>query len=158
MEPPPAPPAPAPPAAIPRRPPVVYLVGCGKAKLRRPARAKNLYTGNLFRAAREHAEQHGTSWRILSARYAAVSPETVIKPYDQRLTRDLDVLRWSMSATNSLVREFGRDAEFVCLAGRDYAYPLWAEFERQGLRLSMPLDGLQVGQRLAWFKRARAAL
>ena len=61
------------------------IIGCGSAKLDRPAAAKDIYTGSLFRAARRHAETSGKPWRILSAEYGIIDPDEVIAPYDRRI-------------------------------------------------------------------------
>lgn len=70
--------------------PIVYVVPCGAAKLDHAAPARELYTGSHFRntlAAAEQlaAEEDGTVL-ILSALYGLVELDTVLEPYDVRMT------------------------------------------------------------------------
>lgn len=140
----------APPAA--RR--LVVLVGCGAAKAPKASKAKDLYTGSLFRAARKHAERLGAEWRILSARYGLVKPERVIKPYNQRMyCNALERVQWATAATTGLTWEMGgKDIEVIVLAGEAYADPICAVLESRGIICHRPLAGLTMGKRLQWFK------
>lgn len=61
------------------------LIACGKAKLKRPAPARELYTGTPFRLARDLAERSFTRWAILSAKHGLVFPFEVLEPYEQAL-------------------------------------------------------------------------
>ena len=144
----------------------VCLVGCGKSKLDRPAPARELYTGNLFRAARAYAERCD-EWRVVSALYGLVDPEREIEPYDYRLASK-DAQQWGQLVANAVVHEF-RDVgpfDLVLLMGEDYAHPIMS-----GLRVPnvsppawrgnlvgvrAPLRGLGMGKRLAWFKAEAA--
>lgn len=60
----------------------IAIIGCGASKLSESAPARDLYTGNLFRAARDHVEARGLPWLILSALHGLISPDLVIAPYD----------------------------------------------------------------------------
>jgi hypothetical protein len=134
---------------------VVYVVGCGKQKRSRRTRAANMYTGNLFRACAEHAQEHGDTWRILSGLHGMMQPSRVIEPYDARVPRRRDELQWwTTNAANSLTADPTLRGGFkvVCLAGEEYAAPLRAELERRGIEIECPLRGMQVGERLRWLK------
>jgi len=132
---------------------LVYLVGCGKSKLTKMAKAKDLYTGNLFKAARRHAERSAPTWRVLSALYGLLDPERRIAPYNRKMgPRDEDRAAWARSAAATFVNVFGTDCTVVCLAGEDYAWGICSMLEGQGIPCSTPLTGLGVGKRLAWFK------
>lgn len=136
----------------------LILVGCGKTKLAHRARAKTLYTGNLFQAARAYAEQSGAPWRVLSARYGAVSPNEMIEPYDHRLkAHGIEPRQWANSVAHTIMLHHGLDLVVEILAGVDYAAPLVSVLADRfpSIVCSTPLAGLQVGQRLAWFKRER---
>lgn len=130
------------------------LVGCGKLKLPRPARAKDLYTGTLFKASRAFAEQCD-GWRILSARYGLVSPDSRIAPYNQRLCANrLERHQWGLVAATGLTYEMrGLDFEVIVLAGEDYADPICSVLEQRGIVCKRPLRGMGIGQRMAWLKK-----
>jgi hypothetical protein len=141
----------------------IALVGCGKSKLDHAAPAHQLYTGSLFVAAsRWAAECDG--WFILSAKFGLLDPEAVIEPYEVRLGPK-DRQQWGQVAANAVVNHM-REAgpyELVLLAGEDYAAPVREAMRgsnERGWRLNCmavraPLEGLGIGQRLAWFKSER---
>lgn len=124
------------------RPPIV-VIQCGKAKLDRPAPARDLYISQPFRMARAAVERDGRPWLILSARHGLVSPDHLLAPYDRTLNsrghKEL-LARWIAGHNPP------RRVESWC--GRNYADVLrWA-----GVALTDPLEGLRIGERLAWFR------
>ena len=154
----------------------LVLVSCGQQKRSQRARAKDLYTSNLFRYARLYAETYGHYWAILSAEHGWLSPETVVAPYektligaslnDQLLFRNKFEIGWSTflrqhrglhltkggvnSKTGKAIFVQVKDLEIVVLAGQAY--------EAQLVRLpseivTYPLRGMQIGQRVSWLKR-----
>jgi len=68
---------------------ITYVIPCGAGKLDRPAPARDLYTGAMFKhtLATALAEAGATDGRvlILSARYGLVELGTVLAPYEQRM-------------------------------------------------------------------------
>ena len=61
----------------------IYLVACVKGKLPQPAPAKDLYTSDWFRKARQYVEQSGAPWFILSDEHGLVHPDTELAPYEK---------------------------------------------------------------------------
>lgn len=148
----------------------LVLVGCGKQKQARPAPAGELYTGQLFRAAKRYAEQHGDAWAILSAKHGLVLPGQVLEPYDlamDQLQAASDRNAWAGRVQAGLAcflmerphlmekrggfRRLVPGFRMTILAGRRYVEPIAAR--RIGQNISTPLDGLGIGQRLAWLKQ-----
>lgn len=127
----------------------VILIGCGKTKRDYRSQARFLYTGNLFRAARDYAVKHGSSWYILSAKYGLVNPDEEIAPYDLTLTdlnrHDRDL--WGSHVRRSLRNVGAWDREIVFLAGAEYARAVSG-----APAVKFPLQGLGIGERLRWFK------
>jgi hypothetical protein len=68
---------------------ITYVIPCGGAKLDRPARARDLYTGSMFRhtltAALALADGDDARVLILSAQYGLLDLDEFIAPYDQRM-------------------------------------------------------------------------
>ncbi len=131
----------------------IGLVGCGARKLDRPAPARELYTGTLFRLASAYAERACDEWYVLSALHGLVHPDEVLSPYDLTLAGVPVAGRWAWAAgvldgleTLGLCRE---DTHWVILAGRTYR-----EFLMPDLRgtVEVPLDGLRIGQQIARLK------
>jgi hypothetical protein len=138
----------------------VGLVACGKTKRSTPSPAEDLYTGQLFRSAREYARTHYDRWYILSAKHGLVAPTTVLEPYEQTLNTMTIVDReaWARRVLAQLVAEglhigskgFLIDERYYFHAGRRYV-----EFLEKPLIGTVPLAGLGIGQQLAWYKANR---
>lgn len=136
----------------------MIVIGCGKSKLAVKAPAKDLYTGSLFRAARRYAEAKGGPWAILSAEHGLVLPNTVLAPYDRQLKLKGGVLRsWALQAATrctQLVSQMEGTFLVEVLAGHPYAWPFRNELHWMGVESTEPLEGLGLGLRLQWLKRA----
>lgn len=150
----------------------IYLVGCGASKLDRPARARELYTGSLFVAARRYVELQAATWLILSAKHGVVDPRQRLEPYEQKLPkRGEDLLYWAKGCASGALYKTSRwvDRErgipdntpdprrFIFLCGVEYARPVAEWLTRFGYPSEQPLEGLQLGERLRWFKKRMEA-
>lgn len=136
----------------------IILVACGKAKAPEARPARDLYVGNLFRAARRFAEGADAPWFILSGKHGLVAPEDVLAPYDERIPgAAVSMRRWGEGVVAQLQARFpGQSLELVILAGIMYALPL-REHALTGWTVGEPLRGLEVGERLRWFRLQREA-
>lgn len=140
----------------------LILVGCGKAKLKTAAPARDLYTGNLFRAARGYAEAEvgegwADAWGVVSARLPGIFwPGEVVTPYDNVIPfARRQQVAWLGWVRKSLVdAEVDSLDEVVVLAGRRYVDGVRRAVDDL-VSVVAPLEGLQVGERLAWFKAKR---
>lgn len=146
----------------------LIIVGCGKAKLPHAAAARDLYTGQLFRAARAYAERFGDAWCIASAKHGVVQPDAMLDPYDDCLAskRPDELRHWGALAQAGLINVFhsmgvkadrGRWVDpptVVILAGKDYIEPLLRWTFLRGRPVQTPLAGMGIGQRLSWLKRS----
>jgi len=153
--------------------PTIALIGCGKEKGVVPAPSKELYTGQLFQAARGWAESHADTYYIASAKHLVIEPDEEIAPYDLTM-KDLSVEE-QRSKARQIEQQFHRywveHCEFalgpagylvaitkprvVLLAGQLYLRGFY-EATLRGQKLyefEDPLRGLGIGQRLAWFKQ-----
>lgn len=145
--------------------PTHLLIGCGGRKLDRPAAACELYTGPLFRAARAYAEASGIPWAVLSARHGLVMPSTVIEPYDCRLSQRGGAPSSAYISRSRLAAQLqrwmgggGRELVVELHAGELYGWWVRAalgEAYLRPVRTLEPLAGLQVGQRLGWYRAER---
>jgi hypothetical protein len=135
----------------------IVLIGCVKQKLQQPAEARNLYTSPLFRKERAYAEAAGCLWFILSAEHGLVVPTTVLEPYDLRLSstphdyrqrwgrRVVDQLREAVAPLTGKVIEVH--------AGSAYTNAIREGLANEGVVVVEPLQGLTMGERLAWYLR-----
>lgn len=127
------------------------VVGCGQAKAKSPAAARDLYVGSLFRAARRAAEADGRRWLILSAAHGLIDPGTVLAPYERGLRNtDADLDRLA-----GLVHSQQPPAQVVSWAAARYTEAL----RRAGVQIvSAPLAGQGIGVQIGWLTRwARSA-
>lgn len=142
------------------------LVGCGGAKLSHPAPARDLYTSTLFRKSRAWAETNGERWYIASAKHGLVRPDWEIAPYDIRLGtgRGAPAIHdWTRTLVADLMAELGalmllrQPVTVAILAGRTYVEPIRLYLKGSRITVHDPLQGLGIGQRLAWLSREAAA-
>lgn len=133
----------------------LLLVGCVKRKLDRPAPARDLYTSALFRKGRDYAERSGLRWYILSAEHGLVAPESVLAPYDLRLSRTPRAYRreWGERVLKQLNEVASPLAGKVIEihAGAPYSEAIRDLLKADGSTVLEPLQGLTIGRRLAWY-------
>jgi hypothetical protein len=140
---------------------VIGLVACAKTKLDRPAPARELYTSPLFRGSLAYAEQRCDRVFILSAKHGLVSPDEVIAPYDETVKRMAQRERqfWAARVLAALQPLLSVDTPILALASGDYLNPIIQAHLATGegeLYLRQPLQGMQIGQRLAFLKQSLA--
>lgn len=123
------------------------LVSCVGKKRDYACPAKDLYVSDWFIKAREWAENNGKRWYILSAKHGLLHPDTIIDPYEMALNNIPAAGRraWAEQVEIALNTLPGR---LVCLAGKKYR-------EYLNLPLSVPMEGLGIGEQLAWFVKQR---
>ncbi len=134
----------------------VYLVACVRQKRDMPSVARDLYVSNLFRKARKYAEASGCRWFVLSAEYGLVEPTRVIAPYDRTLNKKMslrDRRAWAERVVNQLTTTVPEFSKAVFLAGKRYREILAGLLIGQGISVSVPMEGLRIGEQLSWLKR-----
>lgn len=146
----------------------IALVGCSKSKLDRAAPARELYTGQLFRAALAYAEsQRFDGALVLSALHGTLGLEEVVEPYDQELRTLTRQARedWGarvISHLGELCANFEGDTIAVeILAPALYAEPVLLAAAHRGCvkwpcTFTTPLAGLGIGQQGAWLREHTA--
>jgi len=146
----------------------LIIIGCGKSKRQHASPAADLYTGQLFRAARQYAEAHADAYLIASARHGLVEPTAILEPYDDTLPAGFDERRaWGFCCQADLAAWLndrphlmhhnarGLRAivpEFRCaiLAGRRYAEAILDWTALGPHNTTTPLAGLGIGHRLQY--------
>lgn len=135
--------------------PDIILVTCVKSKAARPSAAKDLYTSTLFKKQRAYAEKAGVPWFILSAEHGLVAPDEWLAPYERYLPETPASYRkaWGVwvAARLELLGGTLQGKVIEIHAGSAYLAAIQPELEKRGARIVDPLDGLQMGSRLAWY-------
>lgn len=133
----------------------ILLVSCVKSKRSAAAAAKDLYTSALFTKERSYAERSGLPWYILSAKYGLVGPEEWIEPYETYLPEmDASYQRaWGRLVVEQLRHSVGPlDGRVIEIhAGSTYLEAIRSRLTELGAIVLEPLDGLRMGERLAWY-------
>ncbi len=129
-----------------RRPPTV-IVGCGSAKLGRPAAAGAMYVGSYHRAARRAAAAltDDAHTLILSARYGLLRLDDPIEPYELRIGDPQAISSPALRDQAESLRLLVLD-RCIVLAGGCYVEvckPVWPYLEH-------PLAGTQgIGEQMS---------
>jgi hypothetical protein len=130
----------------------VYLVSCVSQKQKEACAAQYLYVSDLFLKARRYAEASGCPWFILSAEHGLVSPDQVIAPYERTLNtmRMAERRAWAERTAKQLAAAVPDLARVVFLAGERYRQFLAQHLASQGVAVSVPMEGLRIGEQLSW--------
>lgn len=117
--------------------------GHGLATLLGGRRAKDLYTGELFRINRAYAERFGDGWVILSPRHGFLDPETRLR--DGQAVRLGEAGSVDMSTLRRQVRELGLDRfpSVSVLATKEFVIAVEAAFADTdvSVKRAVPPDG-----------------
>jgi hypothetical protein len=135
--------------------PTVILVSCVSQKQEQPCAARDLYVSDLFRKARRFAEASGCPWFILSAEHGLVAPDQVIAPYERTLNTmpAADRRAWGERVAAQLAEVLPELSRVVFLAGERYREFLAGHLASRGVEVSVPMEGLRIGEQLSWLGR-----
>ena len=125
----------------------LVLVACCGPKLKGVHPAGDIYQSDLFLKSRAWAEREGGAWGILSAKYGVLSPKQVIEDYDVTLN---EIPAGKRREWCEMVREQlapWKSERIILLAGNRYCEWITDEWTTE-----RPMEGLGIGQQLAWLK------
>ncbi|MCK9544833.1 MAG: hypothetical protein M0R03_22700 [Novosphingobium sp.] len=132
---------------------MIALVGCVKSKLTIPSPAKKIYISPLFKKAVSYIKKRGyDNWFILSAKYGLLDKNKIIEPYELTLSSfSKDELKhWSDKVGDDIKKYRLNDLHFYC--GSNYHNDFLLNFlKSNNIKYELPLLGLSLGQRLAFF-------
>jgi hypothetical protein len=138
--------------AVPVLPGTVHLVSCVSRKAAFRIAAKDLYLSDWFIKARAFVEARNGPWFILSAEHGLLAPDKVVDPYELTLNNMpiADRRRWAEKVLQQ-ISEMAPDAKaIVFLAGMRYREFLVDLLRGQGITVEIPMEGLRIGEQLAW--------
>lgn len=130
----------------------VVLVSCVKSKLPQPAPARLLYCSDWFTKVRRIIEAQDAHWFVLSALYGLVPADKEIAPYEHTLsTFDIAGRRaWAAGVYRALEPELKGYKRVVFFAGTKYREFFITPLQRGGWRVEVPMEGMGIGEQLAW--------
>ena len=128
------------------------LVSCVSKKQPRCAPAKDMYISPWFTKARTLVEAQGWPWFILSAQYGLLHPDQEIARYEKTLNtmRVAERRAWANDVINALESHLDGVQSVVVFAGQKYQEFLVPEMRRRGIQVHVPMEGLKIGEQLAW--------
>lgn len=133
----------------------IYLVSCVSQKKTTPSMARDLYTSNWFVKARCYAESSRHPWYIISAEHGLISPNRIIAPYERTLnTMKISHRRsWAKRVAGQIFEEAPDLTHVVFLAGERYREFLARHLSDKGIKVSIPMKGLRIGEQLSWLTK-----
>lgn len=128
------------------------LVSCVSNKHIIPSPAQDLYLSDWFLKASAYAKRVGDQWFILSAKYGLLAPDKVIEPYNVTLkTMPVHSRRsWAARVIQDLKPILSQGDTVIFLAGDAYRENLITPIENMGCRISIPMQGLRIGEQMRW--------
>jgi hypothetical protein len=125
-----------------------------KKKQGSAAPARDLYLSQLFRGLRRYAECHADVWYILSAEHGLLRPDQVVEPYERTLNTmpKRDRTAWAERVRQQLLEVLPTNAEVTLLAGLRYREGIETFLRERGFNVSVPLQGLKIGEQLKRLK------
>lgn len=142
---------------------LIGLISCSKAKTPYPAPARDLYSpSDLFKGALKNLSGRADAMYVLSAKYGLLPMDKIVEPYDQTLVNASPAERniWAQGVLHALQQRHGSSLAgitFEIHAGMAYRAPLEALLRDAGAECSCPVEGLAMGQRLAFYAGMAAA-
>ncbi|WP_368411756.1 DUF6884 domain-containing protein [Haladaptatus halobius] len=135
----------------------IGLVSCTKSKKDEPAQPRALYEPSaLFRKTSKYCERTYDEWYILSAKYGLLDPDgPPIEPYDETLTNaSITTQRtWAENVAKELADRglLCDDIHLYIHAGKSYYGELLPRLKDEPVTVSLPTEGLMIGEMLAWY-------
>lgn len=102
---------------------MIALIACSSDKASKRCKAKDIYTGTLFKKSYELAEKMGAKIYILSAKHYLLDPEHEIDPYNSYLGdfSAKDRKLWADEVKRQIkARHIDTDQKVLFFAGEDY--------------------------------------
>jgi len=130
----------------------IVLISCASKKLRKKAKAKDLYLSNLFKLNLNYAYSlNPDKIFILSAKYGLLDLDEEIEPYNLTLNKikDEEIQDWANKVLDQLKGKTDlQEDEFIFLAGENYRKYLLPRIKNY----KIPLKGLGIGKQLKFLK------
>ncbi|HET7626902.1 MAG TPA: hypothetical protein VFK44_00755 [Bacillales bacterium] len=132
----------------------VGLLATARKKQAHPAPVTDFYTSPLFRKSVAYAFQNYDKIYFYNAKDGLLLPETIMEPYDVSIkTFTIEEKRiWAKSVIDELrAHEHPNKVSIYLHGGYVYRKVLQPELRKYGFPFEVPLEGLSIGQQLAWY-------
>lgn len=133
----------------------LYLVSCVPKKSCDRSHAKDLYQSEWFKKARTFVERSGAPWYILSAKHGLLHPDELVTPYEQTLNKMPIHERklWATGVLDKLLPMLTTQQTVIVLAGIRYREFLMPCLRQMAEDVRIPMEGMRIGEQLAWLSK-----
>ena len=130
----------------------IIVVGCTKKKKSYPCKASEMYSESvLFTKIIGYIESYYSyEYRILSAKYGIITPDTEIEPYDICMKDVHRCNREYSEMIKNIKLHLGSYDKIIAFCGQDYVKMLRIALPDKCI--IEPLKGMGIGQRLQFLK------
>lgn len=140
----------------------LVIIPCGKkkiwddGKIKGPVRAKDAYTGTMFKLGALYAKACDADWIILSAKYGFIRPDEEIEAYDVTFKRkSSNPISYKELSAQIFKEKFNNYNEVIGLGGKEYRKAIIDSFACNGRTdIATPFEGLSMGHYLHALKEA----
>lgn len=133
----------------------IALISCTKTKQDTKCIAKDMYMkSTLFsKTLRYVLSKDYNDWYILSAKYGLLDKNKIIEPYDKTLykMKKSEIIQWSNNVFIEIMNLEVDEIDFY--AGKKYREYLIHLLENNGIKCNVPLEGLGIGEQLAFYNK-----
>jgi hypothetical protein len=129
------------------------LISCSKTKLSTPAKARELYTGQLFKKAVAWAERHNYEWFVVSALHGLLTPDEQVTPYNFTIKelRKREREGWAhRTVAAQLTRYASPGSHAYLILPQLYRTHIEHELNLAAITYENPLTSLGIGQQMQW--------
>ena len=132
----------------------IGLMATARKKLDHPAPVTEFYISPLFRKSVSYAEQTYDRIYFYNAKDGFLCPSKIMEPYNVSIkTFSIGEKReWAYQVVKELrARENPEKVMIYLHGGKVYRKYLQPELESHGFQFTVPLEGLGIGEQLAWY-------
>jgi hypothetical protein len=131
------------------------VVACSKSKIKESGKhkAKDLYTGGIFKKSMNYADEICDKTVILSAKHGVISPDKRISKYDFQM-KDIPYdkkYKWKEQRVEELLKLSKKGDTVVFLTPHGYKRGIISRLKKR--KTEWPLKYLRQGQQLRWLTK-----
>lgn len=132
---------------------IVGLLATGRKKIDHAAPVLDFYTSPLFQKTVHYAQKNYTQIYFFNAKDGLLLPNQTLEPYDLsiKLFSIKERKDWAQKVISDLSEYESPDSTIISLhGGKVYRDHLEPQLQKRGYDYEVPLEGLGIGQQLAW--------
>lgn len=133
----------------------IVFVSCVSKKSSNVREARLIYESSWFLKTRTLVEAMNWRWFILSAEHGLLEPSTEIQPYDRTLNTMSrpERIRWANQVIDQFETIQPSPTKITVFAGSRYREFIIPRLEERGVEISIPMEGLRIGEQLRWLSQ-----